>query len=887
MKAMRVIVVALGAVVSCAGGATERDSLRFLPQSRLELSDAKLRLRPMLTVPNWVGREIQGGFLPAKDGSRRWTINPGHGERDIKGRTVLRECEGAVTGIVSMAFADAVKIQQLSAWIGVIPREGYAGGKFVFDGTEEIALPEQPEKGVLGHKNLKARKIEAYDAKGVRRFAFELERPVGIILQDERFWRRDEFEFRLLFQSGGTVPADAKFSLAFALRGEKPIRFSADRHRLKPGPEWVPLDDDTLAVKEGSALDISAMRPTDAPAGRHGRVIATKDGHFAFEDAPDKPVRFYGVNLCSGATVLDPERARPLAKMLVARGFNTVRFHHQDGALSAGIDTPELKPERLANFDAVVAACVAEGLYMTLDLQVTRRVSWRACGIDRDGRIEDKHLFKSLVQVSEPAFSNYVAFTRNLLTHINPLTGRSLAQEPALAWISLVNEGNLGNGGMIEFESAPQFWLPKWRAWLQGKRAADPKYAAIPETLPTVRVDRENLKPSEHHLAFLEFLADTETAFARRMKAFLRSIGCKALLTNMNAWHYPVNFQPVRAFEYDYVDEHFYGLHPKFLNLPSKRPPVRQDQVNPLEYETRSIPLSTVRRIFSRPLTVTEWNWPAPQRYRAAGGLLIGTLASLQDWDGLWRFTWSHSGEGIESVKPLCDFDIAGDPIGRAEEFAMVPLFLRGDATPLVEAQAVGPTMPPHNPVYLRNDDRLLSLRKRTGHDLGLGVPPVSRKGPAAETSLDVTNGVFRIATERTCGIAAEKGSHRAGRLAVKFDGVPATIWVTALDGKPLDRSERMLVVHATDAKMTDMEFLDDSMEVLLDWGHAPTLVRKARAEMQLAIGDRNFKVYALGSDGTRRETVATASRDGRLCFVADTGRNPACATIYYEIVAL
>ena len=45
----------------------------------------------------------------------------------------------------------------------------------------------------------------------------------------------------------------------------------------------------------------------------------------------------------------------------------------------------------------------------------------------------------------------YLQFVRQVLTHRNPYTGNEYRDEPALAWIELLNENSLieawGNGG--------------------------------------------------------------------------------------------------------------------------------------------------------------------------------------------------------------------------------------------------------------------------------------------------------------------------------------------------------------------------------------------------------------------------------------------------------
>ena len=57
------------------------------------------------------------------------------------------------------------------------------------------------------------------------------------------------------------------------------------------GQEWKAVDMSDLEVEAGSALDLSNLM-TSAPAGKSGRVIVNKNGHFAFADKPDERVKF-------------------------------------------------------------------------------------------------------------------------------------------------------------------------------------------------------------------------------------------------------------------------------------------------------------------------------------------------------------------------------------------------------------------------------------------------------------------------------------------------------------------------------------------------------------------------------------------------------------------
>ncbi len=456
---------------------------------------------------------------------------------------------------------------------------------------------------------------------------------------------------------------------------------------LTAGPDWIPLRPE-LEIVAGSALDFSAMGFVDAPAGKHGRVVARSDGQFAFEDSPGTPRRFYGVNLCFGAQYLSRDEANRLAERLVRLGYNTLRLHHYESDLTRGqTNTTRLDPRKLEQLDGLMEALIRRGIYVTTDLYVSRSVPYREVGIDRDGRIA-MDTYKILVPVHEGAFENWKAFTRSLLDHTNPHTNRRYADEPALAWLALINEGNFGNF-FKDLRTIPE-WTQAWNRWLARRypdRAAlaaawsdelqpqeDPSNSsvALPESLSGTRRRARDT---------IAFFADTERDMVQRMKAFLREdLGCRALISNANSWTYYVTDQSARA-TYDYVDDHFYVDHPQFLEQ-SWRLPSRCPNTSPIADGATGGRSKTFTRLLDKPFTITEYNYSGPGRYRGVGGILTGALGALQNWGGIWRFAYSHSREAMFTPSRMGYFDLASDPLSQAAERASLCLFLRGDLQP-------------------------------------------------------------------------------------------------------------------------------------------------------------------------------------------------------------
>jgi len=625
--------------------------------SRVEIPDCGFDLRLEAALPPWEKVLPQGGFSPEEDGTRRFSF-VGSSSNPFAPITVVErlskpedggirmDCRFSTTGDVVLAALGIFSDLKLSEW----PRLA-----FVCDG-HTVAFPEDPSVAVFHDRPLTNLSVVAEG----RRLDYRFDESVRVFLQSGRRWRQESVSVRFLAPETRPFRGGETWRVAFTLKGVGDYEELVRRPMtIDAGRDWIPLTIKT-GIRPGSALDFSSVPDSGKPAGKFGRLVA-KGSHFEFEHHPGVPQRFYGVNLCGTAVVPSPEQSRQLAELLSRMGYNAVRIHHHEEPLSdRRADDPGrvcLDEEAMRKFDALVAACVDNGLYLTTDLFVSRTgcgIPWRTVGVDREGCLSMRD-FKRMVYVHEGVASNFFAHARNFLGHRNALTGRTLAREPALAWISLVNEGNIDRFGR-DLLSYPE-WKAAWNEWL-------------------ARGNRDDAK------AFERFLGDVQRRFTRRVRAFLRDeLGCTALVTDANNPDDNVGtLAAVRAEEFDYVDVHFYVDHPEFLSgewrLPSRCP-----QKNPFLGEGFLPKRGDGVRVRERPFVVTEYNFCAPGRYRGAGGLAIGAEAACSDWSAAWRFAWAHASSGLEPAgnKAVNFFNVAADPLALASERACIALFLRGD----------------------------------------------------------------------------------------------------------------------------------------------------------------------------------------------------------------
>jgi len=714
--------------------------------------------------------------------------------------------------------------------------------------------------------------------------------PCRVSVQDSRRWG-PEFTFRIAPLAPYRRPFSPgeRSAFAFQIFHSEGIETVLDEPvTIRAGEDWVPIDN-RREIEKGSALDFSSFGLIDAPAGKYGRLRAVGD-HFEFEKRPGVPQRFYGVNLCFTANTPDAEAGARAVERFRRLGYNSLRLHHFENDLRWGVFTPGgFNRSQLDKFDRLVANAIAGGLYLTTDLYVSRRVTFAQVGMKGTGEL-NFYAYKALVGLHEGCTEDWKRFTREFLLHVNPYTGRSLAKEPALTHLVLINEGamNLGWPTLANLT----FVKDLWGEWLAQRRRDDPNFAP--------GLSRDCFGPAfAQNGALQAFMADCDLKAVARLKSFVRELGCEALLSSQNACDCAAMARARQA--YDYVDTHHYVDHPRFVrgwSLPS----VCKNE-NPLL--TEAVPPSDIAfvRLAGKPFTVSEWNFAGPARSRAAGGLLMGSFAALQDWSALWRFAYAHHARQLEADGDLqlSYFDLSRDPILQANDRTALLLFLRGDMASLKEKLALdvgGATFaadlaPPSNAPDWQDARWRVQVARTLGRAPAdwktcslsaakTNVPISAEDSPSV--GIDRKRGTFSVVTPRTVGGYAPEGKMKAGVLSFDVGKVPAAVTASSLDGQPIHRSRRILLTHLTDAQAEGRVYANASLRTLCAAG-GRTLIRDGRAQIDLALEEaESCQVWGLDTTGRRTGRLSVRIQDGHLVFTASV-RAEGMARLYYEIV--
>ena len=771
--------------------------------------------------------------------------------------------------------------------------------------------------------------------------------------QDNRQWGTSiGLRMGINSEKPGELKKDVEYKVAYTITFPEKLVLEVDSPvTLAANDEWIELKA-MLDIEPGSALDFTDVIKRHAPAGKFGALKAVGP-NFEFENRPGVPQRFYGVNFCFSAHNITPEQSEILAERLARLGYNAVRYHHYERNICQTVngDSTQLNPQKMVMFDAMFAAMKKHGLYATTDLYVSRSVRAGEIWPDSPNPMEavNGQMFKRLCAVNRNAMENLKKFTRNFLTHVNPHTGLSYADDPSLCLINLLNEGIVNGFNAMSKTTDKRLydeWLKSWNKWLLDKYGtAEERNKAWNAKEPEVLTELPTATAPAANRDFQQFMASLEINMYREMRDFLKNeLHCKALLTNMNNGGKNVWAQFPRH-EFDYVDDHFYIDHPTFIKK-SWSLPSRCSNVSVVKSGTIGGTSNSFTRLLDKPFTITEFNYSGPGRYRGVGGILTGCLAAIQNWSGLWRFAYSHS-SAMFTPHGAGYFDLVSDPLNQAAERATLCLYLRGDlqeakhtiAVTIADDQLTNPNnqpmlgttpkwsklntlakvgtfiAPPDATVpgdisvpFASNAPQAQitfnDLANNTTAEQGqaildkmraLGWIPQDNLSSFAAGIIQSDNGQFTINskqdmmildTPRTAGAFATPGnSINTNSLKLTIHDTDATVWVSSLSDAPIRTAKRLLISHLTDLQNTGAKFNEKAHKTILSFGKMPYLVRYGRADLLLKL------------EHHEQATVYAINLSGKriaklLATVTDDGlqltldvKGPEGAQMLYEIV--
>ena len=288
-------------------------------------------------------------------------------------------------------------------------------------------------------------------------------------------------------------------------------------------------------------------------------------------------------------------------------------------------------------------------------------------------------------------------YARQLLLTKNPYTNLPPIADPALVMVELMNENglfmsvtdlqNLAEPYAAEFRRLWNEWLLN-RYTTRGKLAD--RWAAAQEPLaadedpergtvvfrPMPSSESNYVRGGVKSARFrdqVQFLSDTQRAYFRTMRDYLRRIGLRCPITAAVTSVIGPDVLSV-ADELDCTAENYYADHPKYPKEWIGDPYYSNLNAIGSSGPWQIGPQIAVLRWNNKPVVVREWNTAWPNRFRCTAVPDMASYASLQDLDMVILFTYVCG----PAATRLMDFSVTSDPTVWGQFGIGAKLFLSG-----------------------------------------------------------------------------------------------------------------------------------------------------------------------------------------------------------------
>ncbi len=707
---------------------------------------------------------------------------------------------------------------------------------------------------------------------------------------------------------------------------------------------WKPIDTADLTIKEGSALDVSGQM-FGAPCGKDGRVIIGKSGKFEFEKKAGETLRFKGTNLRLAnrfpvkEEVVDPSAPRVVGelvrthkdideyvKILKKQGYNSVRWRPAMRG-KAEYDAPyKLKPEIQDMYDYYVYALKREGVY----------IFYYLCSNDDgrpDFRWDERQTLKMKMMLGDSETrENWKKLAKMQLEHVNPYTGMALKDDPVVATLECWNEFEIGAENYPALtEEGKELLRVKFIDFLKRKygtlekfKADNPKwihYGKL-ESLDGIKLHITQNRNSKVYAHFvIEAMRDTHAFWQK----FIREeMGMKTVPMHQNNCNKRVYWGFIGAEGGEYIAVNTYFTHPNsyliggFVSGAS--------EFNEDAFFWRN---TASRRVAGMPHTVTEYQHCHFNKYKHEAALTFPAYSALNDYDGLMAFDAAVAPRGGE----IGYFNIAENPIFRANDFINFFLFYRGDVKkspnrvdilcdknvmehseeiaqmpkeytkislmtgfafnfPTAKRTTIPAPIEKANLTITYGEKFDISkvcdeLKKRSILPKGNISDPAKRiyQSDTGEITMRALDKSMEVVTPKSEAIIMRSSfkNKKLGKMTVKSASADATIALSTWDNKAIPDSDRLVLTCNTDAVMSNFGVSKNRLYVTA-WGKMPVLLETGKFDIEIALSPKKeYCVWALKMNGERLREIETTRENGVLKLALDTSKYPA---VFFEIQA-
>jgi len=681
-----------------------------------------------------------------------------------------------------------------------------------------------------------------------------------------------------------------------------------------------------------SLVDLSFLLET--PAGKDG-FIRVRNGHLTKPNG--ERFRIWGVNFTGASCFPSKEDAPVVAEHIARFGINCVRFHFLDSNWSASVfiegtdDTRALDRQQLDLWDYLVAELKKRGIYTNINLNVGR--NYRKGDGVKD--YEYLGLAKVVNYFDRRVQELHREYAEQLLTHYNPYTKSQYRYEPAVATVELVNENSIVEAWFSDrllgknTKKRPGTWTDitawyanqlteKYNAWLTDRLSSvelktlrksvlgaveGMTGVGADEFVPRLTRDQFAAAPKKRFHLEATFYMELERDYFETMYSFLKKdLGVRSLIVGTSDHNHGKTGYPLLAStsRMDIVDGHVYWQHPRYFTDPKTNRRTFSIRNTPMvndPYNSTVVQLSR-SAVAGIPYTVSETNHPFPNEYACEGIGILAAYSGFHDWDGIYLYTFEHKNPEEWRSKILGHFDIRPDPVKMSNIAGCAAMFLRGDVRPALETVRrsfsidqvrEGIRLPYSERPYftpgfslaipLRHATRIAGFDDPQGQDTkaGRSSPTVSDTGELAWYHSEQTKGFVTVETERSQALIGFVKGHdyELKNLSATVENEFCSIILTSLDGQPISRSQRLLLVTTARSANSGMIW-NEKRTTLSDWGSAPTVIEPVKGKIILRNLEPAQRIEATPLDGAGKalgDSVIAGSAKRE--FVLTVGEQP------------
>jgi hypothetical protein len=619
--------------------------------------------------------------------------------------------------------------------------------------------------------------------------------------------------------------------------------------------------DHRRAALTHSPVDVSFL--LNAPAGKDG-FVKVQNGHLATGNG--HRIRFWGVNITDwskGSRQIPSKDDAPFWAATLARfGVNSVRFQFLDLEVPRGLisnatgNTRSLDPEQLDREDYFIAELEKRGIYVDFNLLVGRPFQ------EGDG-VHDANLLRQGAKGTSFFDARLIElqkeYAQQLLTHLNPYTKAKYTDDPAVAIVEINNENAINVGFHApapfyqdELTSIYNSWLAKHRNQEQVARLRIISGVAPDGLVPLLGGRGQAAKaPPERFYAEAEFYNDLQRGYFLDMEKYLKqTLGSKSLVIATADHSHSSSGYPIllATSSMDIIDGHTYWQHPEYY---VRKLPMVNDPFNSMVVElSRSA-------IAGKPYTVSEVNEPFPNDYAGEGIPALAAYGSLQDWDGIFWYTFEPKIDAAWKPYVGDPFDISLDPVKMPELAEGALMFLRADVEKarstsersysqqqVFDSMLIPTTERPFYtagfPLYLplQHEVRISSLNGPPTQSFGEISPPnpiLSDTRELAWYTSPPQTGLITIDTPRSqalIGFVKAQGK-AVSNLAADVRNNFCTILLSSMDTQPIATSAKLLLVAGGTVENTGQVWNSAGTDVTAAGG-SPTLVDQVKGTITL-----------------------------------------------------